>query len=112
MRGFPRAVEVAARVVREQVEDRGEVEVGQRLGPFRADPVERGDGGAGELAEQAGHDGRLLDAEEVRVERLAAVVHLGGGAGAVVAEPLGDPSGGRGRRAFALDDRDDLVVRR
>src|SRR5918995_1830474 len=51
-----------------------------------------------------------LDAEEVRVQRLAAVVDLGGHAGPVLVQPLGDLAGRRGRRALALDDRHDLVV--
>src|SRR5690349_10540321 len=55
--------------------------------------------------------GRSFDAEEVGVERLATVVHLAGGRGSVLVQPLGDVARRAGRRAFALDDRDDLVAR-
>ena len=52
----------------------------------------------------------LLDPEEVGVQRLAAVVHLGLDVGVVLLEPLGDVAGAAGRRAVALDDRDQLVA--
>src|SRR5690606_8237549 len=53
---------------------------------------------------------RLLDAEQVGVERLAAVVDLGRHPRPVLGQPLGHRAGvGRGG-ALALDDRDDLVL--
>src|SRR5688572_28944923 len=52
----------------------------------------------------------LLDAEQVRVERLAAVVHLWRHVGPVLAQPLGDGPGVGRARALALDDGDDLVL--
>src|SRR3954471_20006871 len=51
-----------------------------------------------------------FNAEEVRVQRLAPVVHLGLDVGTVLAEPLRDLPGAAGGGALALDDRDDLVV--
>ncbi len=50
-RGLLRLVEVAARVVREQVEDRGDLDLGQDLGPLRADALEHGDRQVVELSE-------------------------------------------------------------
>src|SRR6266480_1980244 len=48
-----------------------------------------------------------LDGDEVRVQRLAAVVDLDVGVGAVLGQPLGDPAGvGRGR-SLSLDHGDD-----
>src|SRR5690606_18644250 len=55
-RGLPGLVEVAAGVVREQVEDRLDLDAGQGLGPLRPHPAETGDGGLGERAQAAwGH---------------------------------------------------------
>src|SRR6266550_4938857 len=53
---------------------------------------------------------RLLDAEEVGVERLAAVMDLGGDAGVMLGQPFSDATRGGGRSALALDHGDDLVV--
>src|SRR5688572_29155295 len=51
-----------------------------------------------------------LDAEQVGVERLPAVVDLGRHTGPVLLEPLGDAARVAGRRPLTLDDRDDLVL--
>src|SRR5205823_7399839 len=52
----------------------------------------------------------LFDPEQIGIEGLAAVVHLGAHGGPVLRQPLGDAAGGGGVRPVALDDRDDLVL--
>src|SRR3984893_2650362 len=51
-----------------------------------------------------------FDAEQIRVERLAAVMDLGGYSGVVLVQPFGDAPGVGRSPPFALDERDDLVV--
>jgi hypothetical protein len=54
-RGLLRLVEVAPRVVREQVEDRRDLDLGEHLGPLGADAVEPRDRQLGQLAQPSGH---------------------------------------------------------
>ena len=101
-RGLVGAVEVAPRVVGEQVEHVSTPSVRQRLGLRSPTPLSRVTGSAASSPSVIGAAsvavGRLLDAEEVRVERLAAVVDLGATLGAVLGQPLGDVAG-VGRRS-------------
>src|ERR1700674_5203245 len=51
-----------------------------------------------------------FDTEQIRVERLAAVMNLGGDTGMVLVQPFGDAPGVGRARTIALDEGDDLVV--
>ena len=109
------AVDVAARVVGQQVEQGLDAERREAV-ELEADPGQPADRHGGQLAECDGAvahrhaDRRLFDAEQVGVQGLSAVVHLGRDPGAVLAQPLGDrPRVGRGG-SLALDDGHDLVV--
>src|SRR5437773_9127396 len=53
---------------------------------------------------------RLFDAEQIGIERLAAVMHFRLDAGAVLVQPLGDAPRLAGRPPLALYQRHDLVV--
>src|SRR3989442_14832135 len=52
----------------------------------------------------------LFDAQEVRIQRLAAMVDLAAHLRPVLAQPLRDPPGLGRRRPLTLDDRHDLMV--
>ena len=69
-----RTVDATARVVLEEVEHGLDAHLGQRVGLRGADTAELGDRYVRELTERSCH---LLDADQVRVEGLAAVVDLG-----------------------------------
>ena len=107
--GLAGAVDVAPGVRRHQVEDRLDTELGQ----------------AGRLAlrhrlehrhrPQALRSPRvrpLLNPQQVRVEGLAALVHLEGDVGILLGEPLLDPPGVRHPGPLALNERHELVRRR
>src|SRR2546423_1779710 len=52
----------------------------------------------------------LLDAEEIGIQRLAAVMNLGGDGGPMLVKPFRQLAGGGHRRPVSLDDGDDLVA--
>src|SRR5438309_4587732 len=86
------AVEVAAGIVLEHVEDGFDAQHGQALLELRADARELGDRQLIEEAEGPGHrpDYGLLDTQEVWIQGLSAVVDLAADLRPVLAQPLGD----------------------
>ena len=122
-RRLVRPVDVAPRVVHQQVEHRRHADLGERAGPLVRDPLEPGHRHLGQLGETdgsvrahrrgptgAGTTG-LLHPHVVRIQRLAALVDLEVHVRAVLGEPLRD-RGGRGLVGVGtLDQRHDLVIR-
>src|SRR6202021_1227486 len=51
-----------------------------------------------------------FDADQIRIEGLAAVVHLDGDRSVMLVEPLSDPSRVMSSRAFSLDEGHELMA--